>query len=229
MQELRADAVVETDAARDLLHVGAGALGEIGDLVDERHLRREERIGRVLDQFGGAAAGVHDRRLVQIERPVDFGDHLLRTLVVGADHDPVRMLEVADRRALAQELRIGGDDDIGRRIGLAHDPLDIVAGADRHRRFGDDDGEAFQRGCDLARRRMHIGEVRMAVAAARGRADRDEHRIGFADRTFQLGGERQPPGLHIGFDQPVQIRLENRDFAALQRRDLASSLSTQTT
>ena len=54
MQEFRADAVVEPDAARDLLHVGANLLGQIGDLVDEGDLGGEERIGRVFDQLGGA-------------------------------------------------------------------------------------------------------------------------------------------------------------------------------
>ena len=55
MQEFCADAVVEADAARNLLHVGADALGKVGDLVDEGDLGREERIGCILDQFGGAA------------------------------------------------------------------------------------------------------------------------------------------------------------------------------
>ena len=52
MQELRADALVEPDALRDLLHVGAGLLAEIGDLVDEGDLHRQERVGRILDQLG---------------------------------------------------------------------------------------------------------------------------------------------------------------------------------
>ena len=54
MQELRADAVVEPDAARDLLHVGADLFGEVGDLVDEGDLGREERVGGVFDQLRGA-------------------------------------------------------------------------------------------------------------------------------------------------------------------------------
>ena len=73
MQELRADAVVEADAARDLLHIGADALAEVGDLVDEGDLGGEERIGGVFDELGGAAAGVEDRRLVEVERAVDLG------------------------------------------------------------------------------------------------------------------------------------------------------------
>ena len=63
---------------------------------------------------------------------------------------------------------------------LADDALDLVAGADRHRRFGDDDGEAVKRGGDLARGIIHVAEVGVAVAAPRGRADGDEHRVGLA-------------------------------------------------
>ena len=91
------------------------ALAEIGDLVDEGDLGGEKRVGGVFDQFGGAPAGVHDRRLVEVERPVDFGHHLARALVVGADDDAVGVLEVLDRRAFAQKFRIGDDDDVGLR------------------------------------------------------------------------------------------------------------------
>src|SRR5947208_1899528 len=35
VQEFRPDAVVETDAAGDLLNVGAGLLAQVGNLVDE--------------------------------------------------------------------------------------------------------------------------------------------------------------------------------------------------
>ena len=62
MQELRADAIVEPDAARDLLHVGADFLAQIGDLVDEGDLGREEGVGGIFDQLGGAPVGEQDRR-----------------------------------------------------------------------------------------------------------------------------------------------------------------------
>ena len=145
-------------------------------------------------------------------------------LVRGADHDAVGKLEVADRRALAQEFRIGGDHDIGRRIGLADHALDLVAGADRHGRFGDDHGEAGQRGGDLARGGVDVGQIGMAVAAPRRRADRDEHRIGLGDRRRQIGGEVEPPGLDVGGHQRVEPGLEDRDLAAVQRRDLVGVL-----
>ena len=56
MQELAPDAVVEADAAGDLLHVGADLLAEVGDLVDEGDLGGQEGVGRVLGQLGGAPA-----------------------------------------------------------------------------------------------------------------------------------------------------------------------------
>ena len=65
MQEFGADAVVEPDAARDFLHIGADFFREIGDLVDEGDLGGEEGIGRVFDQFGGAPRGEHQRSLVE--------------------------------------------------------------------------------------------------------------------------------------------------------------------
>ena len=78
MQELRADAVVEADAARDLLHVGADLLAQIRDLVDEGDLDRQEGVGRIFDQLGRAPRGEQQRRLVEVERPVDLGHHLAR-------------------------------------------------------------------------------------------------------------------------------------------------------
>ena len=70
MRDLRTDAVVERDAARDLQHVGADLLRQIGDLVDEGDLGGEENIGGIFGQFGGAPVGEQMRRPVEIERSV---------------------------------------------------------------------------------------------------------------------------------------------------------------
>ena len=115
-------------------------------------------------------------------------------------------------------------DDIGRRIGLADQPLDLVAGADRHGRFGDDHRKAGQRRGDLARGGVDVAEIGMAVAAPRRRADRDEHRIGLGDRRGQVGGEIEPLGLDVGGDQRIEPGLEDRDLAATQRCDLVGIL-----
>jgi hypothetical protein len=138
MEKLRANAVIEADAARDILHIGADALAEIGDFVDEGDLRRQKRIGRVFRQFRAAAAGEQERRAVQIERAINLLHDRLCAFVVKADDDAVGALEIVDRRAFAQKLRVGDDGEFGVRAGLANDALDLVAGADGNRRFGDD-------------------------------------------------------------------------------------------
>ena len=57
MQELAADAVVEADAARDLLDIGADALAQVRDLVDEGDLGREEGVAGIFDQLRGSPRG----------------------------------------------------------------------------------------------------------------------------------------------------------------------------
>src|SRR5262249_45730587 len=57
IEELRADATVETERGGDRLDVAADDVADIRDLVDERDLRRQERVGRVLDQLRGPNVG----------------------------------------------------------------------------------------------------------------------------------------------------------------------------
>jgi hypothetical protein len=52
----------------------------------------------------------------------------------------------------------------------------------------------------------------MAVAAAGGRAHRDEYRIGRSDRFAQRCAERQPPLLDIGANDFAQTGLVDRNF-----------------
>ncbi len=60
----------------------------------------------------------------------------------------------------------------------------------------------------------------MTVAAPRRRADSNKYRIGLRHRPRNVGCEIQPSGLDGIRNQPVEIGLEYRDRAALQRRDL---------
>ncbi len=66
MQELRPDAAVQPDAAGDVLHIGTDFLAEIGNLVDEGDLHRQEGVAGIFDQFRSAACREHERRLVEM-------------------------------------------------------------------------------------------------------------------------------------------------------------------
>ena len=119
--------------------------------------------------------------LVEVQRPIDLGHDLLGALVMGSDHDAIGMLEVVDCRSFAQEFRIRHHGDVGVGTSLANDALDFVAGADRHGRLGDDHREAVERRRYLAGGVVDVGQIRMAVAAPRWRADGDKNCIGGAD------------------------------------------------
>src|SRR5690606_20827553 len=67
VEELRTDAVVEPDAPGHRLDISADLLAEIRDFVDEGDLHREEGVSRILDQFGCATAGEHQRSLVKVK------------------------------------------------------------------------------------------------------------------------------------------------------------------
>jgi hypothetical protein len=51
MQKLTADPVVQPDAARDLLHIGADPLTKVSDLIYESYFGRQERIGGIFDKL----------------------------------------------------------------------------------------------------------------------------------------------------------------------------------
>src|SRR5262249_54862911 len=90
VQELAADAVVETDASRHFAHVGADLLAKVRDLVDKGDLGREEGIARILGELGTAPAHLDQRRLAAEEqRPVNLAHALQATLVAAADDNAI--------------------------------------------------------------------------------------------------------------------------------------------
>jgi hypothetical protein len=80
VQELGSDPVVEADAAGDVLDVGVDRLAQIGDLVDEADLDREEGVGRIFGELGGAPAGEQDRRAVEGRELLESGTRAFRAL-----------------------------------------------------------------------------------------------------------------------------------------------------
>ena len=219
MQEFRPDPLVEPDPLGNLLDIGADLFAEVGDFVDEGDLHRQEGVGGVFDQFRGPPVGDHHRRLDEIERAIDLHHRRAGPLVVQPDHDPVGPLEILYRRALAQELGIGHYREIGIGTGLADDGLDLIPRPDRDGRLGDDDGEAFDQSGDLAGRVTDVGEIGIAVAAARGSADGDEHRLGARHSLRRIGGEAEARTGDIALDDGLQARLIDRHYPGLEAFD----------
>ncbi len=169
MKELRADAVVEPHAARDVLHIGTDLLAQIGDFVDERDLRREEGIRGVFDQLCRTPADIEDGSGVQVKRPLNLREHSTRTRIVSADDNAIGMLEILYRGALTQKLGVGSHRQFGVRAHFAQDALDLIAGANRHSRFGDDDGRSGNARGNLAHRLVDETQIGISIAPARRR------------------------------------------------------------
>src|SRR5215467_2116232 len=74
------------------------------------------------------------------------------------------MHEIVDGRALAQELGIGADREVGIRPEPREPPFDLAARSHRHRRFGADDGEALEMGSKLFDRLKHEAQIGVATA-----------------------------------------------------------------
>ena len=128
------------------------------------------------------------------------------------------MLEILDCGAFAQEFRIGYDLQLNFGTPFAEDALDLVAGSDRHGRFGHDHCGVGQQRRDLAYGFIYEAQIGMPVAPARRRPNRDEYRLGVGDRR-QVHREAQPALANIAGDKFGQSRLENRNLATLERSD----------
>ena len=80
VEERRADPLVEAHPAGDLGDVGADLLADVGDLVDEADLRRQEGVRGELDHLGAGDVGADQ---LAAERLVGGGDGVGRPLVAG--------------------------------------------------------------------------------------------------------------------------------------------------
>ena len=236
-EEAGADAAVEAHAAGDLLDVCAGGLAEVGDGVDEGDFEGEECVGGVLDDLrrlgggeqqgrrggGGAAAGDGVRLGVVGaggEWGVDAGEQVGGGFGIGADDDAVRVEEVCDGGALAQELGVGDDveEAAGDTVALegAADPL---VGVDRDGGFFDDDLVAGERAGDLAGDGFDVGEVCVAVLGLGG-ADGDEDGVRGARGFAEVGGEADF-GVAVAFEEFGEVVLVDQGVAGLEGGDLS--------
>src|SRR5262245_37713003 len=133
VQELRPNSIVEPEPARNLLHIRTDALAEISYFVDEGDLGGQECVRCVLNELRYPAAGVGDLCLVQVQWTIDLSHNFLGMRVLGANDDAIRMLEIMDRGAFAQEFRIRHNGKVRIVPELSNDALNLVPGAHRHR------------------------------------------------------------------------------------------------
>ena len=211
-QEAGADAAVEPHAARHLGDVGADRLADVRDLVDERDLGGQERVGGQLDHLGTGDVGADD---LGIDAVVEPGHAVGVGHRVGADHDPVGRHEVRDGGTLAQEL---GVREVGHPLqagGVQLGPH-LAPRADRHGRLHHQ-GRAVGAGRDRADDRLHPREVGVA-GGHRRRVDADEREPHLPEQLLEVEREREP--VAIAAQQLLEPRLVQGHLAAAEPRDL---------
>ena len=196
---------VGAHAAAHLVHVGTNFLAEVRDLVHERDLGGEEAVGGVLRQLGTAL--VHDDQRVALadEGLVQARHHLLCPVAAHADHHAVRLQEIVDRIALAEEFRVGDHVEVHGSVG-AHRSGHFLGRTDRHRALVHDDLVLGDHLAELVSHAEHIAQVGTAVLSGR-RRQREEDDVCGLHRLREVGGEGQPAGLDVAFEQHVEVGL----------------------
>ena len=131
------------------------------------------------------------------------------------------MEEIADGGAFAQKFRIRSNAE--REAGLASIDIErafeFLASIRGNGAFFDDQFRAAAFGCDHARDVFYGAQIGVAVFE-RGSANADENNAAIADGCCRSGSEFQPPLAHVTLDEKVQVRLEDREFAAVQNLNL---------
>ena len=130
-----------------------------------------------------------------------------------ADHDPVGLLEVADRRALGGELRVR---DVADEIepALVEAMANHRAGADGNGALQHDDGAPIEPG-ELVDDRPDGREVGV-TGVCRRRTDRDVQEVGVRDRLADIERVRQPVG--VSPQHLLEPGLPDRNLAGLKPR-----------
>ena len=209
---------VVAHADRDLAHVGVDRLAQVRDRVDERDLRGEERVRRVLDHLRRRGVGDEHRRAARRCRARDT-----RTADSGSSQ-PITMRSGLrkSRTAWPSRRNSGFDATVTSSCGAPASESTRCTKpgrADRHRRLVDDDRVRAEHRRDLAGDALDERQVGRAVVALR-RLHAEEHdrrrrrrRRPRRPRTA-AGLRREPLGEQLG-----QAVLEDRHLALLQPGD----------
>ena len=149
---------------------------QIRDLVDERNLRRQERVGRIFDHLRGVHVDdVHGRS----ERRINSRSIAMACGSPDPDYDSDPDEENRPPRFLRAETRVGGDRKVDRGIAVrVHDALDQIGCFHGNRGFVHHDDRAGRVCGNFARGLPYVREIRFTRWTGR-RTDRDERERAF--------------------------------------------------
>ena len=165
--------------------IGAQRLAQARGFVGERDLQRVEVVAAVLDRLRRAHRG-HVEVAGQMSEQAP--QHLRGVIAVGADDGERRMVVVADRRSLAQELRLEADVEVlafALAGGFLHQRAQHALHRARHEGRAEHERmhvvDAGQRCAQFPRQPQHRRLI-LAAVGGRRRADADQRDLAAAQR-----------------------------------------------
>ena len=201
----------------DLLDVGPVLVAELGKLVGEADLRRQEEVCAELAERGVGRTHLEDRRAGLAVQAAKLMSAVAGHVVGDAEDDPLGLEEVPDGRAFLGEFGVEEDRDLGP-TGLLADPTDdrrqMAEEPWRQRRADDQDGPVGQARDDVVEAGLDRPGLPAAVAIVR--PDGDEHDIGVG-HGGRVGREREATIQPVGFHQLGEARLVERHPTVKER------------
>ena len=222
-QEVRAEPVVEPDAARDVDDVGADELADVRDLVDEADTRRQEGVRGELDHLRRVHVGAYDRgrrfpggarrrgrrrRGRMRRRRRGPGCMKSATALPSARNSGIG--DVADVREAAR---------VETRAHCSPVPTGTVLFMTSTGRPGTSSGSSST----TVQTARQVGVARLG----RRRADRDEEELGAVHRLVDV--EREAQTAAVPRDQLVEPGLVDRHLARARSRSIRSGTMSRTT
>ena len=199
------------------MHIGAGGVANDRDGVDVGDFQRQEGIRGVLDQFGGIDVRDDDG---SVEGGVNLLHGLHRPLRTDSDDDPIRLHQILDSEAFAEEFGIADHIEIDACFAVTLDGFShFGAGPDGDGALVHDHLVTGHRPRDFTGHFFDETQVHGPVSQRR-RWNRDEDDVRLFHAPGSAGGEAQPSGGDVLFHQFLEARLVDRDASPFQEFNL---------
>ena len=217
IEEATPDPIVVAERAAQCHHVSVGDLADLRHRVDERDLRREERVCRDLHHFRRGQICREVRHTVFDDARVHVHEELLPILGDNPEDQPIGVKCVFDRGAFPEKLRVPGHFELVSVGARCHGCLQTLRGPDGHRRLTDDQAVAIRMIEYQCNRRVHVLEIRRIGAGKLRGSHTDEMHHSVADGVFGSVGEPKTSCRENLGQQLVQRGLVERRLSVRQR------------
>src|SRR4029453_5952743 len=102
-----ANAVIEPNTPRHIVHIGSHGIADIGHFIDKRDLHGQKSIGSIFNNLSRDDVSNDHGGFKKIQWTVEFLHDRQGMGVFAANHDAIGPHEILDGGAFTEEFRIG--------------------------------------------------------------------------------------------------------------------------